>query len=358
MRGNVFGALGSRLGTLIHTGEFRVSRRLDTPVGQNIAAALVLSLSTSFALAVLAKAVAVAFNVQSISIIDFMVVAVVGALLSSLVVLAITIGVASQCAKRRWDLDNVAAPIVTAAGDVATLPSLFAATYLLGIHASSSKAAEVHRGVFHVVTPVIAVICAVACIVALVAGLRSGLPTLRRIVIESAPILVIAGLVDVLAGVTIEKRINSFAMFPALAVLIPPFLEDSGALGGILSARVSTRLHLGTLAWGKSPLAALDDILLVLIYAVPTFVLLGVSADLAANATHFHGPGLLKMVEVSVLGGTLATGFAIVIGFYAAVFTHRLGLDPDNHGIAIVTSSLDLFGAFSLILAIVLLGLR
>src|SRR5450755_3682883 len=241
MRGNVFGALGSRLGTLIHTGTFRVSRRLVTPVGQNVAAALVLSLSTSFALAVLAKVVAVAFNLRSISIIDFMVVAVVGAVLSSLVVLAITIGVASECAKRRWDLDNVAAPIVTAAGDVATLPSLFAATYLLGIRASSSKgAAEVHRGVFHVVTPVIAVLCAIACIVALVAGLRSGLPTLQRIVIESAPILVMAGLVDVLAGVTIEKRTESFVLFPALAVLIPPFLEDSGALGGILSARVST----------------------------------------------------------------------------------------------------------------------
>jgi mgtE-like transporter len=359
MRGNVFGALGSRLGTLIHTGEFRVSRRLDTPVGQNIAAALVLSLSTSFALAVLAKAVAVAFNVKSISIIDFMVVAVVGALLSSLVVLAITIGVASQCAKRRWDLDNVAAPIVTAAGDVATLPSLFAATYLLGIRVSSSKGpAEVHRGVFHVVTPIIAILCAIACVVALVAALRSGLPTLQRIVVESAPILVMAGLVDVLAGVTIEKRTAAFFALPALSVLIPPFLEDSGALGGILSARVSTRLHLGTLASGKSPLAALDDILLVLVYAVPTFVLLGVSADVAANVTHFHGPGLLKMVEVSVLGGTMATVFAVVIGFYAAVFTHRLGLDPDNHGIAIVTSSLDLFGAFSLILAIVLLGLH
>jgi mgtE-like transporter len=343
MRGNVFGALGSRLGTLIHTGTFRVSRRLDTPVGQNVAAALVLSLSTSFALAVLAKAVAVAFNVRSISIVDFMVVAVVGAVLSSLVVLAITIGVASQCARRRWDLDNVAAPIVTAAGDVATLPSLFVATYLLG---------------FHLFTPIVAAVCAIACIVALVVGVRSGLPTLQRIVIESAPILVMAGLVDVLAGVTIEKRTESFVLFPALAVLIPPFLEDSGALGGILSARVSTRLHLGTLAWGKSPLAALDDILLVLIYAVPTFVLLGVSADLAANVTHFHGPGLLKMVEVSVLGGTMATAFAVVVGFYAAVFTHRLGLDPDNHGIAIVTSTLDLFGAFSLILAIVLLGLH
>ena len=343
MRGNVFGALGSRLGTLIHTGTFRVSRRLNTPVGQNIAAALVLSLSTSFALAVLAKAVAVAFNVRSISIVDFMVVAVVGAVLSSVVVLAITIGVASQCAKRRWDLDNVAAPIVTAAGDAATLPSLFVATYLLG---------------FHLFTPIVAGLCAIACLVALVAGLRSGLPTLHRIVVESAPILVMAGLVDVLAGVTIEKRTEAFAIFPALAVLIPPFLEDSGALGGILAARVSTRLHLGTLATGKSPLAALDDVLLVLVYAVPTFVLLGVSADVAANVAHFHGPGLLKMLEVSVVGGLMATGFAVVIGYYAAVFTHRLGLDPDNHGIAIVTSTLDLFGAFSLILAIVLVGLR
>jgi mgtE-like transporter len=344
MRGNVFGALGSRLGTLIHTGTFRVSRRLNTPVGQNVAAALVLSLSTSFALAVLAKAVAVAFGIEpSITVVDFMVVSVVGALLSSLVVLAITIGVASQCAQRRWDLDNVAAPIVTAAGDVATLPSLFLATYLLG---------------FHLLTPIIAVLCAVACIVALVAGLRSGLPTLQRIVIESAPVLVMAGLVDVLAGVTIEKRTESFLVFPALLVLIPPFLEDSGALGGILAARVSTRLHLGTLARGRSPLAALDDVLLVLFYALPVFVLLGLSADVAANIANLHSPGALKMVGVSVLGGVMATGFAIVVGYYAAVFTHRLGLDPDNYGIPIVTSTLDLFGAFSLILAIVLLGLR
>jgi mgtE-like transporter len=156
----------------------------------------------------------------------------------------------------------------------------------------------------------------------------------------------------------IEKRTESFLVFPALFVLLPPFLEDSGALGGILAARVSTRLHLGTLGRGRSPLAALDDVLLVLFYAVPVFVLLGVSSDVAANVANFKSPGILKMVEVSVLGGLMATGFAVVVGYYAAVLTHRLGLDPDNYGIPIVTSTLDLFGAFSLILAIVLLGLR
>ena len=37
MRGNIFGALGSRLGTSIHTGTFRLSARPGTIVGQNVA---------------------------------------------------------------------------------------------------------------------------------------------------------------------------------------------------------------------------------------------------------------------------------------------------------------------------------
>src|SRR5947208_6237124 len=79
MRGNIFGALGSRLGTAIHTGEFRLSRRPDTLVGQNILASLTLTLSISLALAVLAKAVAVGFGLaHTISVVDFMVISIVG----------------------------------------------------------------------------------------------------------------------------------------------------------------------------------------------------------------------------------------------------------------------------------------
>ena len=63
------------------------------------------------------------------------------------------------------------------------------------------------------------------------------------------------------------------------------------------------------------------------------------------------------MMGVSLLAGFLATTAAVVVGFYAAVATYRFGLDPDNHGVPIVTSSLDLLGALSLILAIVILGL-
>src|SRR5437660_765163 len=79
MRGNIFGALGSRLGTAIHTGTFRVSARTDTVVGQNALASTALSLSVSLALAVLAKAVAIGFGLDNtISVGDFVVISVVG----------------------------------------------------------------------------------------------------------------------------------------------------------------------------------------------------------------------------------------------------------------------------------------
>src|SRR5205085_6818680 len=128
-------------------------------------AAIVLSLSISAVLAVLAKVVSVAFQGgKSISILDFMAISVIGAIISSIVVLEITVAVAAFCARRSLDLDNVAAPIVTAAGDIATLPSLFLATYLIG---------------FRFVTPLIATLCAALAVGSRLWAVRTGFPILR-----------------------------------------------------------------------------------------------------------------------------------------------------------------------------------
>ena len=178
--------------------------------------------------------------------------------------------------------------------------------------------------------------------------MRSPAPILRRIARESLPVLVLAGTVDIIAGLTIEKRFSSFVLYPALLVLVPPFLEDSGALGGILErARVDQAAprHAGARA-GAASRAVGEDVLLIYMYAVPVFVLLGVSADIAAAAAGLNSPGSLEMIAVSMLGGRGDHDVrASLVGFYGAVATYRLGLDPDNHGIPIVTSSLDLLGA-------------
>lgn len=344
MRGNIFGALGSRLGTTIHTGQFTTARRPNTVVGQNVLAAVALSLSVSFALAVLAKTVAVGFGLDAtISLVDFVVISVVGGAISSVVVLALTLVVAGLAGRRGWDMDNVAAPLVTAAGDMVTLPSLFVATFLVGLH---------------LVTVIVGVAAVALSLAALVAVLRSGLPLLRRIVAESLPVLLVAGLVDVVAGLTIEKRLESFVSYPALLVLIPPFLEDTGALGGILSSRLGTKLHLGVVEPAAiPPRPARDDFVLTFLYAIPVFALVALSADLAAAVAGLASPGVARMVGASMLGGLLATVFAVLIAYYGGIAAYRLGLDPDNHGIPLVTSSLDLVGAFALVIALVVLGI-
>ena len=45
-----------------------------------------------------------------------------------------------------------------------------------------------------------------------------------------------------------------------------------------------------------------------------------------------------------------------IVAYYSTIVSVRVGLDPDTYGIPLVTSSMDLFGAFTLILAIELLG--
>jgi mgtE-like transporter len=225
-----------------------------------------------------------------------------------------------------------------------TLPSLFLATFLVGPG---------------IVTPILAVVTAAVAIAALVAAFRSGLPLALRILRESVPILLIAGLIDVVAGLTIEKRLESFLAFPGLLVLVPPFLEDTGALGGILSARLASKLHLGVIEPANvPPRAARDDFILTFLFAVPVFTLVAVSTDLAATIAGLATPGVFKMVAISLIGGFMATAIALGIVYYGAIATYRLGLDPDNHGIPLITSSMDLVGAFALILAIVLVGLH
>src|SRR4029077_1183683 len=67
MRGNIFGALGSRLGTSQHSGTFETSWRRQGVLYQNTYAVVILSVTVSVLLGVLAKTIAVAFGVRTIS---------------------------------------------------------------------------------------------------------------------------------------------------------------------------------------------------------------------------------------------------------------------------------------------------
>ena len=343
VKGNIFGALGSRLGTSIHAGTFRLSGRLDTVVGANVAAALLLSLVIAVAIALLAKGVAIVFSISpTMSVADFVVVSTVGGVLASVLILAITLLLASGSVRFGWDLDNVVSPLVTATSDVVSLPALVLAASLARVDG---------------VTPIVAAALVVVAVGGLVWGLATQAGLLRGIVRESVPILVFAGLLDLIAGITIEKRLEDFLEFPVLLVLLPGFLGTAGALGGVLSSRLATKLHLGLIEPGPIPRgSAGGEIAMVFSLSLPVFVIAGLVAEVGGIVADQASPGLVDLVLVAVIGGVAATACVVAVAYYATVVAVRFGLDPDTYGIPLVTSTLDFVGAFTLILAIVAVG--
>ncbi|MGH2676928.1 MAG: magnesium transporter, partial [Actinomycetota bacterium] len=273
---------------------------------------------------------------------DLVTVSVLGGTGASAILLLLTVTLARLSFRRGWDLDAVSTPMVTAAGDMVTLPSLFVATFLVGIRW---------------VTPAVAGVAVILTLYVVVRSLLTDLPLARRILRESIPVLILAGAVDVVAGVVVESRLDRFLIFPVFLVLIPPFLESAGALGGILSSRLASKLHLGVLSpRGRPEGPAYLDATIILLFAVVTFFLTGLAADVAGALVGLDSPGALTVIGVSMLAGSMATVLAVLVAYYAAVATFRLGLDPDNYGIPMITSSMDFVGVIALVIALLAFG--
>jgi mgtE-like transporter len=343
LRGNIFGAVGNRISTAIHTGTFRLSTKRESVLTQNVLASLSLTVVLSFVLALIAKFVSIAFGVaDTIRVLDLVLISIVGGLIASLVVLAATVVLSIGAVRREWDLDNLVAPTVSTLGDVVTIPALFLASKLVGQGS---------------VTTVLSVLTVLLTAVTVAATLRSHLELFRQIVRESLPVLTVALLLSTLAGIAVEKQLAIFAALPALLILQPAFVSSAGALGGILSSRVATNLHLGLVEPEMRPgREARRDALLVLLIGFPIFLFNGIGADLVARLIGSASPGLGWMVLTSLIGGLAAVLFVIALAYYGTIGAWRVDVDPDTYGIPVVTASVDFVGVIALIVTVVALG--
>tara|TARA_Y100000782_G_scaffold95183_1_gene106383 strand:- start:642 stop:950 length:309 start_codon:yes stop_codon:yes gene_type:complete len=100
----------------------------------------------------------------------------------------------------------------------------------------------------------------------------------------------------------------------------------------------------------------MGNIVDLVVLAMPVFVVGALVAHLVAQATGLSSPSLADLVVVTILAGGLVTVLMVFVAYYTTMGAFRFGLDPDTYGIPMVTSTLDLVGAFTLILALVAVG--
>ena len=343
MRGAVFGALGARRGTAILTGQYDSGWGRSSFLRQNVEAAAVLTAVMGGFLAIAARASAGAFGLPTISLWALLMVSVLGAAISSVVVLAGVLLLTRTAANRDWDMDAIGVPIISALADISTLPAIVVAALTVGND---------------VVEGVAGAVLTVFVVAATIYGLRHPGPIARRIIAESLPVLFYAATMGTLAGTVLSARLESLIANPALLVVVPPFVAACGALGGILSARLASQLHLGLVEPRRMPdRPALLDGTLVLLLALAAFFGVGALSEFAAYVTGLASPGVAALVAVTLVGGMLATGLLFLVAYYAATTSYRFGLDPDNYGIPVVTATMDLLGILCLVTAIAALGI-
>lgn len=343
MKGTIFGAIGARLGTANVAGLLEPTLKRGSVLQRNLYVAVVTTCSSALWLALLSVLVSAAFGQPSTAFWRLATVSIVGGALGAALVLLITLGLSVASYRRGWDLDSVSTPMVTALGDMTTLPSLYLATFLLDANAVAIPAAVI------------------SIAVAVYAAIRSYTVAdrvIRRIVLEMTAVILLTPILDVLAGTLLRARQDQLVLVPVLLALIPPFVSQAGALGGIFASRTTSKLQIGVItARGLPEIPALVDASIVVGLAVSVFLLVGVIAYGLGAATGLPGmPAFGTLVGGTTLAGLIATPVTLAASYYLAIGTYRFGLDPDNQSVPIITSVMDLAGIAVVLFVMTSLG--
>jgi len=165
----------------------------------------------------------------------------------------------------------------------------------------------------------------------------------RAIVSNMLPLLVVLCTIVLWAGITLEEAEALLDEFGVLAVMVPTMVGAGGNLGTILSSRLTTRLHLGTTDLDLHDRVLWANVAAVLALAATVFTTLAVGAWIIGNLIGAPLP-LSALLTISLVSGMSVAVIAVVFSFVTTYGSYRLGIDPDDTTIPIVTNVVDVFG--------------
>ncbi len=338
MRGNIFGSFGARLGTSFHTGEISPPLSESPALRQQVKGTVVQTLVMSLVLALVVKGFGLAAGLETMSIYDLILISTLCGVLSGGILLVFSLLLISQSFRKGWDPDNISVPLITAAGDVITIPLLFASAILV-------------TWLGDPVVKAIGYLLIMLSTAATVYSLGAGYPLLARIVRESFPILIASSLLSTVAGILMGMNVDMLVTFSAVLLLIPAFNAEGGNLGGVLSSQLTSAYHLGLTRLGRRPdRRTRNNLIGIFILSLLIFPTLGLLAYLISRIFDLASPGFGELLFICLVAGLFTTVLAIITTYYFTYFFIRIGVDPDNVTIPMITSVMDVLGTASLIL--------
>ncbi len=314
-RGNIFGAMASRLTTLLHLGEME-PRFGDENVHRNIMLSMLLSLFPVFLL----WAVGV-IKLKTLYL-SVLAIVLVSTILSNLVMGYSTALATIVPFRKGVDPDTVAAPIVTSVGDIVTLP--FLVFFLL---------------LFEGMLPAfyLAMLLSAAIFILMIAKVKLRRED-REIFKEVLEILLVTTLISAVSGGLLEHYSEAIYASILFGVVYPSIAGSTGNFGSIVGAKTSTRIHLGEVEGIMDRETMLD----IAMYTSTGFLiglLINIIGIFVVRVTLGRDAGIVWPFVVLYPLLLLTT---MVVAYYLSRLFVRLGLDPDNGTVPMITTLADL----------------
>ncbi|MCL2687142.1 MAG: magnesium transporter [Methanobrevibacter sp.] len=337
MRGNIFGALGSRLGSNLHIGLLSPEFKRSKILSENILSSLILTLVLSMLLGFIAKIICVIFGFESISLVDFILISIFAGLISSVIMLPVTMLISLKSYENGWDPDNISTPIIAAFGDLFTLPSIILSTIIISVISST------------ILKYIIFIFFITISLLSLYYGIKSG-GEMKKILKQSTPVLLLCSFLGIVAGGFLNSSIETLLKNPSLLTLVPLFSGESGNLVSILGARLSSALHSGLISSALRPeKATLRNFSIIIFLAIIIYPIIGLLAELSSVILHMDGLGYLSIVGISTISGLILIAIMLLIVFLISAFSYRKNLNPDNIVIPVSTSITDSLSSLILV---------
>lgn len=133
LRGNISSALGARLSSGLHLG-YISTKKFSKGLKSNIEISILLSLFISFVLSILAWQTCVYIGGTCMSLINFVLIAVMTGLMSGVLMSFTTSGIAILSYRHGFDPDNTTLPAAGSIGDIITIICLLISVkFVLGL---------------------------------------------------------------------------------------------------------------------------------------------------------------------------------------------------------------------------------
>ena len=341
MRGNVYSSLGSRLGSLLHLGHIEPKISKNPILIDNISSVLAQTAIMGVYLGIISSVIYFILTGEN-DFIDLTFMCSLTGFLALPLMLLITFGVTFLTYLKGLDPDNFSAPVITFTGDAISLPLLLTSTYL------------VLKLTYNVKTAFLAATVITLILLFSYTHLL-GRGYLKKIIHESLPVLALCGVLEMIAGLALIVNVEHILKNAGILTIVPGFLEDGGAIGGILAAKISTKLHLGDIEPRIVPSKpVIWEFFKAYTVSMIMFPIIGVYGYFISKMLNLNVPHFTVLIAVTFTSGLILALFISVLVYMVSIISFKKGIDPDNVTIPIVTSTIDATGMFILVFSLLL----